>query len=84
MRKWTLERINSLRNSPTNEELKRVRREGRSTTENAKQFVAIRIDPNVLSQKRKLAGKPDKTIPYQAYIHSPLVKATNKKTRRAM
>ena len=60
----------------TDEELKGARRVGRPSTGNAKQLIAIRIDPNVLSQLRKQAGKKEK--PYQTYIHDLLVSATKK------
>ena len=63
----------------TDEELKRARRVGRPTTGSAKQLIAIRIDPNLLSQIRKLAGKQDK--PYQTYIHDLLVRATKRNKR---
>ena len=49
----------------TDEELKRARRVGRPSSGNAKQLIAIRIDPKVLDQLRRLAEKEDK--PYQGY-----------------
>lgn len=60
----------------TDNELKRARRVGRPSTGNAKQLIAIRIDPKVLNQLRKLAEKQDK--PYQTFIHELLEKATKK------
>ena len=60
----------------TDEELKRARRVGRPTTGNAKQLIAIRIDPKLLSALRKLASKQDK--PYQTLIHELLEKAAKK------
>ena len=64
----------------TDDELKHARRVGRPATGNTKQLIAIRIDPNVLNQLRKLAGKQDK--PYQTYIHDLLVNATTKKSKK--
>ena len=60
----------------TDEELKRARRVGRPVSGNAKQLIAIRIDPKVLSALRKLATKQDK--PYQTLIHELLEKAIKK------
>lgn len=60
----------------TDEVLKRARRVGRPSTGKAKQLIAIRIDPNLLSFLRKLASKQDK--PYQTLIHELLVKAAKK------
>lgn len=60
----------------TDEELKRARRVGRPATGNAKQLIAIRIDPRLLAALRKLAAKQDK--PYQTLIHELLEKATEK------
>ena len=60
----------------TDEELKRARRVGRPATGNAKQLIAIRIDPKLLSALRKLASKQDK--PYQTLIHELLEKAAKK------
>ena len=51
----------------TDEELKRARRLGRPRTGRAKQLIAIRIDPRLLAQLRRLAAKQDK--PYQTLIH---------------
>ena len=60
----------------TDEELKRARRVGRPATGNAKQLIAIRIDPKLLSTLRKLAESQDK--PYQTLIHELLEKAAKK------
>ncbi len=50
-------------------------RVGRSKTGNAKQLIAIRISPKLLSRLRRLAAKRDK--PYQTLIHELLGKAAN-------
>ena len=60
----------------TNEELKRARRVGRPTTGNAKQLIAIRLAPQLLSKLRKMAEAQDK--PYQTLIHDLLERATKK------
>jgi predicted DNA binding CopG/RHH family protein len=60
----------------TGEELRRARRVGRPTTGNAKQLIAIRIAPKLLSQLRRLASKQSK--PYQTLIHELLERATRK------
>ena len=60
----------------TDEELKRARRVGRPRTGNAKQLIAIRIDPRVLKQLRRLAAKQSK--PYQTLIHELLARAAQK------
>jgi uncharacterized protein (DUF4415 family) len=56
-------------------ELKRGRRVGRPKSPNAKQLIAIRIDPRVLSKIRKLAKK--KKTPYQTLLHQLLEEAIN-------
>jgi predicted DNA binding CopG/RHH family protein len=61
----------------TDKELKRARRVGRPRTGRAKQLIAIRIDPQLLAQLRRLAAKQDK--PYQTLIHELLEKAATKK-----
>lgn len=61
----------------TDEELKRARRVGRPSTGNAKQLIAIRIDPRLLARLRRLAAKQSK--PYQTLIHELLERATNQK-----
>ncbi len=60
----------------TDEELKGARRVGRPATGNAKQIIAIRIDPKLLAALRKLATKQDK--PYQTLIHELLEQAAKK------
>ena len=60
----------------TDEELKRARRVGRPRTGHAKQLIAIRIDPGLLAQLRRLAAKQDK--PYQTLIHELLEQAAKK------
>jgi len=60
----------------TAEELKGTRRVGRLVSGNAKQLIAIRIDPKLLATLRKLATKQDK--PYQALIHELLEKAAKR------
>lgn len=59
----------------TDEELRRARRVGRPKTGNAKQLIAIRISPKLLSRLRRLAAKRDR--PYQTLIHELLEKAAN-------
>jgi uncharacterized protein (DUF4415 family) len=60
----------------TDAELRRARRVGRPSTGNAKQLIAIRIDPALLTQIRRMAAKLGK--PYQTLIHELLRKATSK------
>lgn len=60
----------------TDEELKRARRVGRPRTGNAKQLIAIRIDPRLLARLRRLAAKQSK--PYQTLIHELLERAAKK------
>ena len=60
----------------TDEELKRARRVGRPKTGHAKLLIAIRIDPRLLTQLRRLADKQDK--PYQTLIHELLERAAKK------
>ena len=60
----------------TNEELQRARRVGRPRTGRAKQLIAIRIDPRLLAQLRRLAAKQSK--PYQTLIHELLEKAAKR------
>lgn len=57
-------------------ELKRARRVGRPSTGNAKQLIAIRIDPTLLALLRKIAARESK--PYQTLIHELLEKAAKK------
>ncbi len=60
----------------TDTELAKARRVGRPSTGRAKQLIAIRIDPEVLSKLRKLAAK--KRRPYQTVLHEILESAVNK------
>ncbi len=60
----------------TDTELQRARRVGRPATGNAKQLIAIRIAPKLLSQLRRMAAKQSK--PYQTLIHDLLEKAARK------
>ena len=60
----------------TEEELKRARRVGRPKTGRAKQLIAIRIDPRLLAQLRRLAARQSK--PYQTLIHELLERAAKK------
>jgi uncharacterized protein (DUF4415 family) len=64
----------------TDEELRRARRVGRPVgrpkSGHAKQLIAIRIDPRLLSQLRRLAAKQSK--PYQTFIHELLERAAKK------
>ena len=60
----------------TDNELKRAQRVGRPRTGNAKQLIAIRIDPRLLAQLRRLAAKQSK--PYQTLIHELLERAAKK------
>lgn len=60
----------------TDVELKQARRVGRPKKGNSKQLIAIRIDPLLLAQIRRLAKNQDK--PYQTLIHELLEKAAKK------
>lgn len=60
----------------TDAELKRMRRVGRPASGMAKQLIAIRLSPKLLSQLRKMASKQGK--PYQSLIHELLEKAAIK------
>jgi predicted DNA binding CopG/RHH family protein len=60
----------------TEEELRRARRVGRPASGIAKQLIAIRLSPRLLSQLRKMAAKQGK--PYQSLIHELLEKAAAK------
>lgn len=57
----------------TAEELRRARRVGRPATGNAKQMIAIRIEPRLLARLRRLAKARRK--PYQTLIHELLERA---------
>ncbi len=61
----------------TDKELKGARRVGRPRTGRAKQLIAIRIDPHLLAQLRRLAAQQDK--PYQTLIHELLERAAKNK-----
>ena len=54
----------------TDAELKRAKKIGRPSTGQAKQLIALRISPILLSKLKKLAAKKGK--PYQTYIHESL------------
>ena len=77
--KYTPDRELDFKDIPelTDEEIKRGRRLGRPKTGHAKQLIAIRIDPRLLAQLRRLAKKQDK--PYQTLIHELLEKAAKKR-----
>ena len=60
----------------TDAQLKRMRRVGRPVSGMAKQLIAIRLSPRLLSQLRKMAAKQGK--PYQSLIHELLEKAASK------
>ncbi len=60
----------------TDVELKRMRRVGRPASGMAKQLIAIRLAPRLLSQLRKMAEKQGK--PYQTLIHELLEKAASR------
>jgi uncharacterized protein (DUF4415 family) len=51
-------------------ELAGARRVGRPVTGRAKQLIAIRIDPRLLSELRRLAARQRK--PYQTLVHELL------------
>ncbi|MGH9819878.1 MAG: hypothetical protein ACRD43_06885, partial [Pyrinomonadaceae bacterium] len=58
-------------------ELKRAVRIGRTSTGNAKQLIAFRIAPSLLSRIRKLAAKRE--TPYQTLLHELLEDAVNRR-----
>ena len=60
----------------TDAELKRARRVGRPKTGRAKLLIAIRIDPRLLAELRRLAARQSK--PYQTFIHELLEKAASR------
>lgn len=60
----------------TDAELTRAIRVGRPKTGQAKQLIAFRIDPGLLSKLRKLAAK--KGRPYQTLLHELLESAMKK------
>ena len=57
----------------TEEELTKGRRVGRPKSDHAKQLIAFRIDPRLLTKLRKLASKKRK--PYQTLLHELLEEA---------
>jgi len=57
----------------SNAELRGARRVGRPKSSHAKQLIAIRIDPRLLSRLRRLAERRQK--PYQTLIHELLEQA---------
>jgi len=60
----------------TEDELTNAIRVGHSKTGRAKQLIAFRIDPRLLSKLRKLAAK--KGRPYQTLLHELLESAMKK------
>jgi predicted DNA binding CopG/RHH family protein len=54
----------------SDDELKHAKRVGRPSTGKAKQLIALRISPLLLSKLKKLAEKKGK--PYQTFIHDSL------------
>jgi predicted DNA binding CopG/RHH family protein len=60
----------------TDAELQRMRRVGRPASGVAKQLIAIRLSPKLLSQLRKMAAKQGK--PYQSLIHELLERAASR------
>ena len=61
----------------TPDELKKAVRIGRPTTGNAKQLIAFRIAPSLLSKIRKMAAK--KETPYQTLLHELLEDAVDRR-----
>jgi uncharacterized protein (DUF4415 family) len=57
-------------------ELRSARRVGRPTTGRAKQLIAIRLDPRLLAELRKLAARQRK--PYQTLVHELLEAAVKR------
>lgn len=57
----------------TDEQLARGRRVGRPKSDNPKQLIAIRLDPELLTAIKKLAAKNKR--PYQTYLHELLEQA---------
>ncbi len=60
----------------TDEELRRARRVGRPATGRAKQLIAIRLDPRLLAELRRLAARQGK--PYQTLVHELLEAAVKR------
>ena len=61
----------------TEGELQRARRVGRPKTGHAKQLIAIRIAPQLLTRLRRLAAKQSK--PYQTLIHELLERSAGER-----
>ncbi len=59
----------------SDEQLTRMRRIGRPATGMAKQLIAIRLSPRLLTALRQMAAKRGK--PYQTLIHELLEKAAS-------
>ncbi|MGO8787283.1 MAG: CopG family antitoxin [Terriglobia bacterium] len=60
----------------TDAELKRARRVGRPRTGRAKQLIALRISPRLLTEIRRRAAQ--RSMPYQTLIHEMLEKAATR------
>ena len=60
----------------SDQELARARRVGRPTTGRAKHLIAIRIDPRLLAELRRLAARQRK--PYQTLVHELLEAAVRR------
>jgi uncharacterized protein (DUF4415 family) len=60
----------------SDEELGRARRVGRPATGRAKQLIAIRLDPRLLADLRRLAARQRK--PYQTLVHELLEAAVRR------
>ena len=59
----------------SDEELARGRRVGRPKKDNAKQLIAVRLDPQLLAKLRRLATQRKK--PYQTVLHELLEEAVD-------
>ena len=59
----------------SDEELSRGRRVGRPKKDDAKQLIAIRLDPRLLAKLRRLATQRKK--PYQTVLHELLEEAVD-------
>ena len=59
----------------SDEELPRGRRVGRPKKDNAKQLIAVRLDPQLLAKLRRLATQRKK--PYQTVLHELLEEAVD-------
>ena len=60
----------------SDEELGRARQVGRPATGRAKQLIAIRLDPRLLADLRRLAARQRK--PYQTLVHELLEAAVRR------